>query len=161
MHIRLFSKLSSIPRSSHPTQWTRPHTHDHGSGKHGRLWTPPRTSCTQVTLSCRRPFENDYSTSADGVSCSQVEMISRISSVIRDSRASSYLSLQDEHNKTMARIVPRKMTLLRAIIATSVAPMWLIFSWTVTPWIRLIRKDRRLSTMECELRLKTLDEEKR
>src|SRR5699024_123959 len=60
---------------------------------------------------------------------------------------SVYLSLQDEHSKAIASTVPRKMTEERAMIAISVAPIWLIFSWTVTPWMRLMRKYRRLSTI--------------
>lgn len=43
------------------------------------------------------------------------------------------LSLHDEHNRAMASTVPRNITDESAMMAISVAPIWLIFSCTVTP----------------------------
>ncbi len=39
-----------------------------------------------------------------------------------------YLSLHEEQRSAIERTVPRKMTEERAMMAISVAPIWLIFS---------------------------------
>lgn len=56
----------------------------------------------------------------------------------------------------MPKTAPRKMTEDNAIIAISVVPIWEIFSWTDTPWIRRIRNESKYRTITAEFSLNAL-----